>query len=122
GYLLYLSWLIACAEPSELNTSNIKPLTFIQSALFQWLNPKAWIMATGAVAAYTAVSLNIYSQVLLISFVFFVASFPCVGIWLFFGVHLKKILKKTSYQRAFNLSMAMLLVISVIPVIADYVA
>lgn len=86
GYLLYLAWLIARAAPSELNSSTTKPLTFIQSALFQWLNPKAWIVATGAVAAYTAVSLDIYSQVLLISFAFFIAAFPCVGIWLFFGI------------------------------------
>ncbi|MFS1524255.1 LysE family translocator [Microbulbifer sp. 2304DJ12-6] len=119
AYLLYLAWLVARSKPSELQGASTKPLTFFQAALFQWLNPKAWMMATGTVAAYTVVSLDIYAQVLLISLVFFIAAFPCVGIWLFFGVYLKKILKKQSYQRAFNISMALLLVISVIPVIVE---
>ncbi|MGI9280336.1 MAG: LysE family translocator [Endozoicomonas sp.] len=121
AYLLYLSWIIAKSAPADLNGAKTKPLTFLQSALFQWVNPKAWIMATGAIAAYTTVSDAVFQQVLVIALAFFVASIPCVGAWLFFGVRLKKVLQQPSYQRAFNITMALLLVASIIPVINELI-
>ena len=120
-YLLYLSWLIANSAPKSLDSTETKPISFWQAVLFQWVNPKAWIMATGAVAAYTAAASDIYSQVLLIALVFFVVAFPCIGAWLFFGVWLKNVLKDSSHQRIFNTCMALLLVISIIPVTYDLV-
>ncbi|WOG27365.1 LysE family translocator [Endozoicomonas sp. 8E] len=121
AYLLYLAWLIAKSAPPDLNGGKSRPLTFIQSALFQWVNPKAWIMATGAVAAYTTVSGDVFLQVLVIALAFLVAAIPCVGVWLFFGVRLKKVLQQPSYQRAFNITMALLLVLSIIPVIGEMI-
>lgn len=121
AYLLYLAWLIAKSAPADLNDSKSRPLTFIQSALFQWVNPKGWIMATGAVAAYTTVSGDVFLQVLVIALAFLIVLFPCVGVWLFFGVRLKKVLQQPSYQRAFNIAMALLLVLSIIPVIGEMI-
>lgn len=89
-YLLYLAWLIASSSPASLESTKSKPLSFYQAALFQWVNPKAWVMATGAVSAYTSVSAEISMQVIYIALIFFVVAFPCVGIWLVFGVGLKK--------------------------------
>lgn len=120
-YLLYLSWLIANSAPKSLDSTETKPISFWQAVLFQWVNPKAWIMATGAVAAYTAAASDIYSQVLLIALVFFVVAFPCIGAWLFFGVWLKNVLKDSLHQRIFNTCMALLLVISIIPVAYDLI-
>lgn len=121
AYLLYLAWLIAKSAPADLNGGKSRPLTFIQSALFQWVNPKAWIMATGAVATYTTVSGDVFLQVIVIALAFLVAAIPCVGVWLFFGVRLKKVLQQPSYQRAFNITMALLLVLSIIPVIGEMI-
>ncbi|KEQ14066.1 LysE family translocator [Endozoicomonas numazuensis] len=121
AYLLYLAWLIAKSAPADLKGSQTKPLTFMQSALFQWVNPKAWIMATGAVAAYTTVSGDVFLQVLVIALAFLLTSVPCVGAWLFFGVRLKKVLQQPSYQRVFNITMALLLVLSIIPVINEMI-
>ena len=78
-------------------------------------------MATGAVAAYTSATSDIYVQVLLIALVFFLVSFPCIGSWLFFGVWLKKFLKEQLHQRVFNISMASLLVISILPITYDLI-
>lgn len=120
-YLVYLSWLIANSAPKSLDSTETQPISFWQAVLFQWVNPKAWIMATGAVAAYTSAASDIYSQVLLIALVFFAVSFPCIGSWLFFGVWLKKLLKDSSNQRVFNICMALLLVMSIIPVTYDLI-
>ncbi len=120
-YLLYFSWVIANSTPKSLDSNKSNPISFLQAALFQWVNPKAWIMATSAIATYTIASGDIYLQVITISLVFFVVAFPCVGAWLFFGVSLKRFLKSPSHQRAFNISMAALLVLSITPVIYELI-
>lgn len=135
-YLLYLAYLVATSAPKSLEASDketsdkdasnkdkhqekTKPLTFLQAALFQWVNPKAWVMATGAVAAYTTQDAGMLLQVLLIAGAFLIASLPCVGIWLVCGTWLKRFLKEVKYQRAFNMTMALLLVVSILPVINE---
>lgn len=120
-YLLYLSWRIARTTAGPLESSSSKPLSFLQAVLFQWVNPKAWIMTTGAVAAYTSSSGHIYIQVLIIALVFLVVAFPCLGGWMYFGAALKKVLKEPIHQRIFNIAMATLLVVSILPVIIELV-
>jgi len=117
-YLLYLAYIIATSTSIIINKDS-KPLSFFQGALFQWINPKAWITATGAIAAYTSLTLGLYTQVFVISLTFLIVAFPCVGIWLFFGMRLKKLLQKKKYQTRFNYSMAILLCLSVLPVVTE---
>jgi len=121
-YLLYLSFLVATAGEVALSGSQAKPFTFMKGALFQWLNGKAWVVATGAVAAFTTVGVDFYLQNYIIALVFLVVSFPSVGVWLFFGSVVKTKLKSETHRRFFNYAMATLLVISVVPVIADLTA
>jgi len=120
-YLLYLSWLIANAAPSTLDAKQTKPFSFFQAVLFQWVNPKAWIMATGAVAAFTSGGSDIFIQILLIALTFLIVAFPCTAIWLFFGVWLKKIFKNPSHQKIFNIAMASLLILSITPTAYDLI-
>ena len=117
-YLLYLAYAVAVSG-SAVSESKRKPLTFMQAAVFQWVNPKAWTMATGSVAAFTTIDSHILLQVFYITLAFFLAVFPCIAVWLFFGSHLKKILRNEIHHRLFNISMALLLVLSVIPVIIE---
>lgn len=121
AYLLYLAWLVASSAPTsmEAEDNGSKPLTFLQAALFQWVNPKAWVMATGAVAAFTSQSTEMFIQVMAISLSFLAVGLPCVGSWLLFGSGLKRFLKEAKYQRIFNISMALLLVVSILPVLQE---
>lgn len=118
-YLLYLSWLIANASPDKLESKESKPFTFLQAALFQWVNPKAWVVATSSISAYTTLEGNIYSQVLIIAISFFFAAIIATSTWLVFGKGIKQVLQSTKQQRIFNISMAALLVASVFPVIQE---
>lgn len=120
-YLLYLAWLIANASPSSLDKNIAKPITFIKAALFQWLNPKAWVMAIGAISVYTSTSSNFLLQILYIALVFLIAALPCQFIWLLFGTKLKRYLKSVKHQQIFNKLMALLLVISVLPILSTFV-
>ena len=118
-YLLYLAWLIARHSGAPKSQSQASPLTFINGALFQWVNAKAWVIATGAIAAFTSLDGGFYAQNLTIALAFLVVSFPCVGVWLLFGSMLKNLLKSEQKRRGFNYFMAGLLVLSVLPVIAE---
>ncbi len=117
AYLLYLSWLIASANPDTLESERSKPFSFFQAALFQWVNPKAWVMATGAISAFTTLADDIHWQVLTIASIFLVAAIISSSSWLVFGKGIKHVLQSSKQQRLFNVSMALLLVASVIPVI-----
>lgn len=119
-YLLYLAWLIATTTTSRLTKKSARPLSFIQAAIFQWVNPKAWLIIAGALAAYTDKSGNIYLQVAIMALTFIILGSPCSMVWLACGHALRKLLSDPAWLRAFNLSMAILLVSSLIPVISGW--
>lgn len=118
GYLLWLAWKIANADP-QTTSDQQKPLSFFQAALFQWVNVKAWVMAIGAVAAYTAIGSDIAMSVAFIVLAFTLSSFSCVGIWLLFGAILQRVLKRQKQVVFFNRVMALLLVLSIFPMVFE---
>ncbi|WIO73686.1 LysE family translocator [Porticoccaceae bacterium LTM1] len=115
-YLLFLAFKIATsAPPSDETKSDATPLTFMQAALFQWVNPKAWMMAITAISIY-APSKSLYA-VSLVALVFGLVNLPSVSVWTVMGLHLRRLLTNTKRLRAFNASMAILLVLSLYPVV-----
>jgi threonine/homoserine/homoserine lactone efflux protein len=117
SYLLYLSWLIARSSNKMEGKQLSQPFSFIQAAAFQWVNPKGWIMAVGAIATFTVQTADMTPQVLTIATVFLCVAFPCAMVWLTFGVALKRLLKNQRQQKIFNVTMALLLVASILPMI-----
>lgn len=118
-YLLWLAWKIAGSGAGQIDTVQNKPLNFWQAAAFQWVNAKAWVMASGAIAAFTTVGGAVLSEVLQIAAAFLLVSFPCVGAWLTFGAMLRRVLNQPHYRQWFNYSMALLLLLSVLPVVYE---
>ena len=118
-YLLYLAWLIARSADEVTGDASARPLGFLKGALFQWVNAKAWVVATGAIAAFTSAGADFHQQNLTIALTFFIVSFPCVGLWLLCGTLLKLWLTHALARRRFNYAMATLLALSVVPVIQE---
>jgi len=114
-YLLYLAWKIATFSSFDKKGDRNKPFTFWQAVIFQWVNPKAWVIAVGAIATFTSVGRYVFLEVLLIGFVFCIICFPCVSLWAFLGTNIKRLLTTDYYRKVFNISMAFLLVISLLP-------
>lgn len=114
-YLLYLAFKIATATPSDGKdiAEKGKPFSFMQAALFQWVNPKAWTMALTAVSVY-APEQNLLT-VTIISVIFAVVGFPCVVSWIVLGQKMQSILKQPNHMQKFNWAMAGLLIISIVP-------
>ncbi len=124
GYLVYLSWKIATASPLNGADKNVdgdsRPFTFLQAALFQWVNPKAWAMALTAISAYTPPAQPLYS-VLLVALIFGIVNLPSVGAWVVIGTQLRRLLNDPLRLRVFNLGAAVLLLGSLFPVFNFYV-
>jgi threonine/homoserine/homoserine lactone efflux protein len=118
-YLLYLAFKIATADGVGGGKTGGKPQTFWQAAAFQWINPKAWAMALGAVTTY-APQAHYVANVVIIAAVFAAINIPCVTTWAAFGMGLRRFLDRPKVLRAFNLIMAALLVLSLYPIVAEF--
>ena len=121
AYLIWLAWMIANSGPLEDGTGEAKgrPMRFIEAAAFQWINPKAWVMAVGAMATYTVES-SYAMTVIIVALVFGAVSGPSTGTWTVFGVALKRFLADPRANRIFNVTMAMALVASLWPLLREW--
>lgn len=118
AYMVYLAVKLATAAPLKAGGAVGRPMTFLQAAAFQWINPKAWIMALTGVATYTD-PLDYTRTVLLVALVFGVVNLPCIGCWALFGTALRHALQRPAVLRAFNWTMGALLIASLYPVFTE---
>lgn len=117
AYLVYLSWKIAFANAASGSANHASPLSFLQAAAFQWVNPKAWIMVLSALATYTTPGEHYSLQVLLMTGIALVVTFASSNTWCLFGVGLRDLLAtRPTLLRAFNVTMGILLLASLLPV------
>ena len=111
-YLFYLAWKIANATPNVAHSTG-KPFTFLQAALFQWVNPKVWAMALTTISVYTPE--RTMTSVLLVAIVFGAINLPCVAVWTTLGQQMARFLNRPKQLRLFNRIMALLLIASLYP-------
>jgi threonine/homoserine/homoserine lactone efflux protein len=118
SYMIWLAWKIANAVPPEAKEVTGKPFTFLQAAAFQWVNPKAWFMAITAISAYAPQDQGVLIGSLLVAGVFATVNLPSVTVWAWMGVQVRRWLGTARRLRVFNISMAVLLVVSLYPMLA----
>ncbi len=118
AYLLFLAWKLATANGVDAEAAaNARPISFMSAAAFQWVNPKAWVMAVTAMSTYLPVHAGL-SDVLLLTVLFVLINLPCVGVWVGSGMALRRLLQDPKRLRAFNIGMAVMLVASLYPMLA----
>lgn len=115
AYMLWLAWKIARAAPPEGGKAEGRPFTFVQAAGFQWVNPKAWAMALGAVTVYAPD--RTLATMAIVALVFCAVNLPSVSVWTLAGQGLRRWLTDPARLRAFNWTMAGLLVLSLVPML-----
>ena len=123
-YLLYMAWKIATTDtsPDENSATSAKsqPFTFMQAALFQWVNPKAWTMALTAISAYAPKSQG-WVGVAMVAGVFGIINLPSTGLWAIMGAKMRRFLSDPVRRKTFNVVAALLLIASLYPMIAGLV-
>ena len=116
GYLIFLAWKIATAAPPGETAADARPMTFLQAALFQWVNPKSWAMALTGVTVY-APSKEL-GAVVAVGLVFGLINFPAVSSWTLLGLQMRRFLTSRTRLRLFNVTMAALLLATLYPMFA----
>lgn len=120
AYLLWLALQIARSSSLKTEGSGGKPLNFLQAAAFQWVNPKAWLIAVGAISAYTAgTGVRLYSQVAIIALMSVAVTFLSTLTWTMFGAAIGRFLHAPVALKLFNLFMAALLLGSIVPILGE---
>ena len=118
-YMLWLAWKIATEKPSE-NDSVVasKPLNFLQGCVFQWVNPKAWIMGGYSLSAFTLAG-AFYTGLLTVVGVYVFMGLTSAVTWASFGVALKRLMNDPRWFKAINYGLAAALVASLGLMLAD---
>jgi threonine/homoserine/homoserine lactone efflux protein len=119
AYLLYLAWKIGTSASVQVRDGERRPMRFYEALAFQWINPKAWMMVlTAATTIHLHASLSLNAA--LMALVFIVVGLPCITMWAAFGMSLRRFLSRPRWLRAFNLTMALLLVLSLYPIVQKF--
>ncbi len=113
AWLLWLAWKIArSGAPGEGQAK--PPLGFFGAAAFQWVNPKAWMLALAAIPAFSTPGGDVLAETLLIAGVFLIVSPPALAVWAVLGRGAAYLLDSPARLRGFNVVMALLLVGSIV--------
>jgi threonine/homoserine/homoserine lactone efflux protein len=116
AYLLWIAWKIGSSRSLSEGKTSAAPMSFLSAAAFQWINPKAWVMAVTAMATYTNPDLYLVS-VLIVGLAFALVNVPSVSTWAGFGSALRDWLSDPARLKWFNITMALLLVLSLWPML-----
>ncbi|WP_434358119.1 LysE family translocator [Parasalinivibrio latis] len=109
GYLLFLAWKIATAEPSsQKRSSGSRPMSFWAAAMFQFVNPKAWMMAISSISTFTVSGDNYWLSAMVVCAAFVVVGLPAISVWAGFGVMLGRLISHPRSWRVFNGTMGVL--------------
>jgi threonine/homoserine/homoserine lactone efflux protein len=115
AYLCWLAWRIASAGRPEAGGGTARPLTILQAAAFQWVNPKAWALVLGGVALFVGAGAGRVGQIAVMALLFGLVCLPNGVVWVLFGRGIAGFLADDVHRRWFNGIMAVLLVASGLP-------
>jgi len=119
-YLLWMAWHIANTKGSpDTKNKKDKPFTFLQAALFQWVNPKAWVVAITSTAAFITDHQIAVIQVMIIACIYFFCALLSTNSWSLGGVVLKRFIQNKRLVQIFNITMAILIVGSILPFVFE---
>lgn len=119
-YLLWLSWMLYKASAPDKQVRS-QPLTFWHMFFFQWVNPKAWLMAINVAVLFGATEGNILLSNVLIAAVSSVVNYPCITLWAVLGDRLRQVLQRPRSLSIFNTVMAVMMAVTAIWLLADEV-
>lgn len=123
AYLLWLAWRIATARPAaaedrEPGEAGGRPFSFVQAVLFQWVNPKAWVIGFAAVLTQTTANgAAEIAEAVLLAAMFLLVTLMTGVLWTLIGVGAARVLRTAPALRGFNIVMAALLVASLLPLL-----
>lgn len=118
AYILWLAWAIANSGPLQMQVDPKPPMGLISGAAFQWINPKAWALSISVAATYIPPE-NHFLNLCIAAVILAAISVPCVGVWALGGLTFRRWLGRPRIASAFNVSMAVILVVATMPAVLN---
>lgn len=115
--LLWVAWQIGRSGGLP-SAEGARPFTFVQASAFQWINPKAWVMAIAISAQFVTASAP-YSSAAIVAGVFLATGITSAFGWAWAGQAMRRWLSTPARVRAFNLTMAALIALGVVWLILE---
>jgi threonine/homoserine/homoserine lactone efflux protein len=116
GYLLYLAWQLRSMSFKIVEGGAARPMSFPGAALFQFANPKAWVMAVTGASAFLPLVQPVWFAIALFCIVFCAVNLPCICLWAGTGAALRRALTQAIWQRVFCVVMVLLTIYSAIAI------
>ena len=115
-YLLYLAWKLRRMGVGNTADAGAKPMSFMGAALFQFANPKAWVMAITGAAAFLPAMQPAWLAIAVYCLVFSVVNLPCVSVWAGAGSVLRRYLGQPFWRNLFSAVMVLLTIYSALAI------
>ena|SRR5690606_20351300 len=105
GYLLYLAWQLRNMGLAAEVEAGAHPMSFVAAALFQFANPKAWVMGITGASAFLPPLQPVWLAVLVFAISFSLINLPCLSVWAAAGAMLRRALREEKWRRLFSVVM-----------------
>ena len=112
-FLLYLAFKI-CFSKVNNEKKNENPVTFIETFVFQFLNPKGVLIGIIIVSTYVEYGENYFNYATQVVIFAFIVSLTSITFWTFVGKYLRKFATNDKFIKYFNYAMSGLLLLSII--------
>ncbi len=112
-YLIWFTWKILTANMRTSHKQKAQPFSYTQAALFQFVNPKAWLMATIACANFTAIGTHYWLSGIVLIICFLPVNFLSVSVWAAFGQLIERVFNHSYYRQVINGFITLLIVYSI---------
>jgi threonine/homoserine/homoserine lactone efflux protein len=109
AYLLYLGVRMLGGSGPGNTAANARPVKFFEAALFQYLNPKAWVMTLTAATLFLPHELGALAAGAYMFAMMVLIGIPCMAVWALFGSSLRGLLERPASRLGFNAAMAVAL-------------
>ncbi len=116
AYLIYLAWQLRKMAFTQSEAGATRPMSFFSAALFQFANPKAWVMAITGASAFLPVVQPLWLAIAVFCLVFCAVNLPCISLWAGTGAALRRYLAQAKWQRLFCVVMVLLTLYSALSV------
>lgn len=111
-YLAYLAYKIAISGAAEMSKA-AKPFTWFEAASFQFINPKAWVMAIGFASSFMPDFADLVKQLTFLLVISICMNFLCISCWVLFGQVMARLFTSEKTRKTINYVMAGLLLLMI---------
>ena len=109
-YLLYLAWKMFGSLNIQITESKSSPLKYYEAILFQFVNPKAWVICITAVSLFYPEKENIFVGTLFMVLMATIINIPSISIWALGGSIIRRYLKNNKLKKTLECFLALLLI------------